>query len=218
MAIQDNGNRHTMVFSVWDTSAEMPSVGVEKGDERIEVSRFEGAVGGSKTVAPYHWEVGKTFRYFMLRRPDVPHKCTLTISYFFDDAQGKWVYASTVASPDNGDKCVKGFGGTAAASLDNMGGKDKDLSRLAVFRLWVGTTPDDLISVDAVTGEGIYGAFYNSFFLASGDTPIVKGLVNGYIENGGVPTFGDGNRVAIISRKVPDEYLSPLKKLLSQLK
>jgi hypothetical protein len=215
IAIQDNGARHTIVFSVWDTSAEMPSLAVDQGDQRAEISRFEGTVGGAKTVVPYHWEVGQLFRYFLLRRPDAVHKATLTSCYFFDEAQGQWVYASTVASPENGDKAVKGFGGTTAASLDNMGGKNNDLSKLAVYRVWAGTNLDDLTSVNSATGEGIYGAFDNSFFIAGGDEKTVKGLINGYVESGGVPTYGAGGLVTVSPRKMPVDILKSLRKLLT---
>ncbi len=213
--IQDiDGLKHLMIFSIWDTTSDLHTVAVDQGDPRAELSRFGGEGEGGKTLLPYHWELGKTYRYFILKRQDDANKRTLASSFFYDDGLGQWVYEATIASPDNGDKCIKGFGGMMNAFLENFGKTDKSIPRLALYRLWVGTTPDNLTCVTEANGSGLWGTLNDWFFLGGGDDATVKGLINGFIEGNAQPAFGAQGRLSIGDRKVQPEFLRPLKRLL----
>lgn len=217
--IQDLGAKHAMIFSIWDTSAEMHTVAVDQGDPRTELSRFGGEGEGGKSMLAYNWRLGQTYRYFVFKRQDEEHKCTLASTFFYDDELGRWVYEATIASPDNGDKCIKGFGGMMNAFLENFGGQDKDVPRLAAYRLWVGTTPDNLTCVTEANGNGhgMWGVVNDSFFLASGDEATVRGLVNGGQTSSGEPVWGAAARLQVSDTKISREIVKALNRALGIL-
>jgi Domain of unknown function (DUF3472) len=211
--IQDvDGRKHLMIFSVWDTAADLHSAPVERGDARAQLSRFGGEGEGGKTLLPYSWQLNRTYRFFIVKRQDEVNNRTLASAYFYDDFQDRWVYDATIASPNNGDKAVKGFGGDMNAFLENWSGADKNAPRLALYRLWVGTTPDDLVKVTDATGNGTWGTYGNSYFLASGNP---QPLLN-FINSGDKPSaWGTTDHLGVPDEKLSPDLLGALKSLFA---
>jgi hypothetical protein len=213
--IQDiDGAKHAMIFSIWDTTSELHSAAVEEGDPRTVLSRFGGEGEGGKSMLPYNWQVGKTYRFFVFKRQDKAFNRTLASTYFFDDELGRWVYEATIASPNNGDKCVAGFGGMLNAFVENWSGQDKSAPRIATYRLWVGTTPANLTPVTEADGKGMWGVLNDSFYLASGDPSVAMGLVDSAVIGDGIAVRGADKRLSVSARAVPLSLVKTLQTLL----
>lgn len=212
--IQDLGTKHAMIFSIWDTSADLHTVATEAGDPRTELSRFGGEGEGGKSMLNYNWRLGKTYRYVIYKRQDAAKKNTLASAYFYDDGLDRWVYEATIVAPNNGDKCILGFGGYMNAFLENFGHTDANVPRLALYRMWMGTTPDNLTRVTAANGHGMYGTLNDSFFLAAGEKSVVEGLVNGSQSGAVEPVFGQGEWMNVSDRKLPADLIKSLKRVL----
>jgi hypothetical protein len=167
--IQDpGGGRHNMIFSIWDTSPTLhPSV--VKQDPKTVSNRFGGEGTGAHTHYDYDWTLGKTYRYYVTKAQSANHENTLCTVYFFDDASKRWVDEATISCPNDSGVSVKTFGGGLNAFLENWSGRDKALPKLALYRMWLGTSADDLTPVTEGAGDGTWGVMNDAFFLAEGE-------------------------------------------------
>jgi len=209
--IQELTNKKVAIFSVWDTTAKLPTIGVERGNPMAKIERFD---GGEHSLHEYKWGVGRTYRYFVVKRQDTAHNRTLVSSYFYDDFLDSWVYEATMASPNINDPAVTTFGGMTNAFIQNIGG-DTTSPRLAIFRLWTGTSPNDLACVTEGEGHGKWGILDDSFFLSVGDTNTVHARVSPTGQIGAEPTWGaEGQRLKIPDRKLPKDVVASLKLLM----
>jgi hypothetical protein len=204
--IQDlDGINHAMIFSIWDTTSALHTVAVAGGDPRTVLSRFGGEGEGGKSMLAYNWQPEKTYRYFVFKRQDPARNLTIASTYFYDDGLDKWVHEATLASPNNGDKCVAGFGGMLNSFVENWSGRDKDAPRIATYRLWVGKTPADLTPVTEADGKGMWGVLNDAFYIASGDENTTKGLVTPHQIGDGAPMIGGKDRMSVSARPLRPE-------------
>jgi hypothetical protein len=76
--IQDHGSGHLAIFSVWDKGGgKNKSSDVDEADRtkvlftnpKAKSSRFGGEGSGAKTMMPYPWKVGKTYKFMVLLTP-----------------------------------------------------------------------------------------------------------------------------------------------------
>ena len=203
--IQDPGKgRHNMIFSIWDTSPTLhPSV--IEADPQTVFSRFGGEGTGAHTHLDYHWETGKIYRYYATKEQDATQANTLTRLYFYDDKARKWVHEATISNPNNGDVSVTTFGGGLNAFLENWSGQDKTKPKLALYRLWVGTSPHDLKNVTEGVGDGNWGVLNDTFYLAEGDDAALAPAFDLAKKDGKV-TRGD-KRNTVLS--VPERFVPP---------
>lgn len=203
--------KHLMIFSIWDTTPDLHSVAIGKGDPRTELTRFGGEGEGGRTILQYDWQPNKTYRYFIVKRQDEANNQTLATAYFYDDYLDRWVYEATIASPNNGDKAVQGFGGSMNAFLENFGGKYKEAPRLALYRLWVGATPDNLVEVTNATGDGTWGTLGGSYFLASGGGQSLADFITNSPDHG----WGRTDPLTVPEEKLSTKLLQSLKSLFA---
>jgi hypothetical protein len=182
--IQDpGGGRHNMIFSIWDTSKDLHPRTI-KQDDLAKANRFGGEGEGAHTHLDYFWQVGKTYRYYAVKKQDATGANTLCTAYFYDDAARKWVNEATISSPNDGGESVKTFGGGMNSFLENWSGRDKDAPKLALYRLWVGTSPKDLASVTSGQGDGTWGVLNDSFFLAGGEAGAIDAVLARHQDKG----------------------------------
>ena len=96
----------------------------------------------------WDWKVGDTFQFFVQKRPGAAEGTTDARYYIYDRGAKKWRHSATITCP-NGDKkseaSVATIGGGGLASfLENFVGKDRDVPKLALYRLWLGTDVDTM--------------------------------------------------------------------------
>ena len=78
LGIQDHGSGHLAIFSVWDKGGgKDDSSAVDEADQTqvlysnpvAKSSRFGGEGSGAKTMMPFAWELGKTYRFLVTLTP-----------------------------------------------------------------------------------------------------------------------------------------------------
>ncbi len=176
--IQDpGGGRHNMIFSIWDTSPELHPTVVE-ADPRTAHNRFGGEGTGAHTHLDYHWELGQVYRFYVTKTQDATAANTLTRLYYRDEKTGKWVHEATISNPNNGSESVPTFGGGLNGFLENWLGKDREAPKLALYRLWLGNSPDDLMCVNHAGGDGKWGVLNDWFYLAEGDDAALAAVID----------------------------------------
>lgn len=167
--IQDKGdNLHNNIFSIWDTSPTLHphTIAAFPG---VNHERFGGEGTGAHTDFVYHWKVGETYQFYATKVQDKSAKNTLVTMYFYDSNAQKWIAEATIKCPNGTYKNVQTFGGSLAAFLENWSGQDKSAPKLALYRLWLGTSPRNLTPVVRAGGDGHWGVLNDWFFLAEGD-------------------------------------------------
>lgn len=185
--IQDQGNgTHNMIFSIWDTDKDLHAETVWK-DSQTVANRFGGEGVGAHSHFNYDWQVGKTYRYFAIKKPDPSGVKTLCTVFFYDDAHRRWVKEATIESPNNGNVSVPTFGGGLNAFLENWSGQHREIPKVALYRLWLGNTPSDLEEVVSGQGDGKWGATDTGFYLAEGDDLKLSQILQGAQKGGSAP-------------------------------
>ena len=150
--IQDNSpTERRTIFSIWDTSPTLHPQ-TTKADPQTVFNRFGGEGEGAHSHMPWDWKVGDTFQFFVRKQPGAAAGTTDAAYYIFDRKAKKWRHSATITCP-NGDKkteaSVATIGGGAVASfLENYLGKDRDIAKLALYRLWLG---NDLSTMKSLT-------------------------------------------------------------------
>jgi len=175
--IQDHGGeRDCVIFSVWDTSQELHPH-VAQAEERTSHGRFGGEGEGSHTHLNYKWEKGKVFKFAVTKQQDKSDQNTLAAFYFYDEKLKKWVHEATISSPTDGKDCVRYFGGSMNSFLENWSGKQREVPKLCLYRLWAGTAPDNLKFLRKGKGDGHWGALNGSYYLAGGDDAALDAII-----------------------------------------
>ena len=215
--IQHNGPKERRtIFSIWDTSPQLHPK-VTQADPKTIFNRFGGEGEGSHTHMLWDWQVGETFQFFVQKQPGTTPGTTDARYYIYDRGIKKWRHSATITSP-KGDKkseaSVATIGGGGLCSfLENFGGKDRDVPKLALYRLWLGSKVDDMRCLTLAQGDGTWGQLHDAYFLAEGkdlDTLFAK-----LKEQYGMPVLGQkGKKLdAISSKPVPAELIKELQDL-----
>jgi hypothetical protein len=206
-------SKHVMIFSIWDSDAEHQSLPVDWATG-TEAGRFGGEGVGARTIRPYNWRVGKTYRYFAIKRQSAIKDVTLTSVYFFDESLKHWVSSATISSPNlPGHGGIGGFGGGLNAFLENFAGKEKDAPKLALYRLWMGTSVAGLSQVTEASGDGMWGVLNGSFYLAQGEESTMNAVINGSQIGDSLPQAGKVEPLKVGDRKLPPELVKQLEAL-----
>jgi hypothetical protein len=218
--IQHNGPKERCtIFSIWDTSPTLhPSV--TQADPKTIFNRFGGEGEGAHTHAPWDWKVGDTFQFFVQKQPGAVKDTTDVRYYFYDRGAKKWRHSATITCP-NGDKKTAasvttiGGGGGLASFLENYLGKDRDVPKLALYRLWLGNDVNTMKCLTQAQGDGIWGQLHNAYFLAEGGNQELSELYSKLKKPYGEPLFGGtGKTLTPISNKpIPPEVVKQLKTL-----
>lgn len=191
------------IFSIWDTSPKLHPK-VTQADPKTIFNRFGGEGEGSHTHMLWDWQVGETFQFFVRKQPGFAPGTTDTRYYIYELGSKKWRHSATITSP-NGDKkstaSVATIGGGGLGSfLENFGGKDQDVPKLALYRLWLGNKVDEMKCLTQAQGDGTWGQLHDAYFLAEGKH--LDALFEKLKEKHGAPVFGrEGKKLGPISNK-----------------
>ena len=122
---------------------------------------------------------------------------------------------ATIHSPGGGKASVGTIGGGLNSFLENFSGRDRDVPRLALYRLWLGTSPSNMKCLREATGDGRWGQLHNAYFLAAGSDAELHATFATLEMQYGKPAFGGkGRKLEPISeRALPDKVIEALKNL-----
>jgi hypothetical protein len=214
--IQDNEtNERRTIFSIWDTSDELHPVS-KAMDPRTDVGRFGGEGTGGHTHMVVPWKVGQTFQYFVRKTPAVGKADTTDASYYFvDPTTKKWVFEAVIQNPNGGHDEVGTIGGGMNSFLENFAGTDKDVARLATYKLWLGEDPEHLKPITKGGGDGPWGELHDAYFLATGSKANLDKVFASIKPKYGDPAWG-GKSIELPPIKatpVPPEVVKQLQHL-----
>jgi hypothetical protein len=195
-----------IIFSVWDTGPDLhPSV-IEK-DPRVVSSRFKGEGSGAHTHMDYEWQIGQTYRYYATKRPDDTGKNIIVSVYFYDETQKRWLGEARILSPIGDRHSVDTFDANLRSFLENLRDKnDKqyEVPKLALYKLWAGTGPDDLKLITSADGKPEWGVMNDSFFIGEGDRGALQKVMDANVTPGKTAQFG----VQRVRLTIPDQPIS----------
>jgi hypothetical protein len=217
--IQHNGpEERRTIFSIWDTSPELhPSV--TEADTQTVHDRFGGEGEGSHTHMSWDWNVGDTFQFFVWKQPGPAAGTTDARYYIYDRGAKQWRHSATITCPNGDEKSrasVATVGGRKIASfLENFGGKDQEVPKLALYRLWLGNSADSMHCLTRAKGDGTWGRLHDAYFLAEGGKKELEKLFGGLGKTYGEPVFGGEGKTPdpISDRPLPVELIRALKTL-----
>jgi hypothetical protein len=214
--IQDNElDQRRTIFSIWDTTDALHPTSTAM-DKRTVTDRFGGEGTGGHTHMVLPWTVGQTFQYFVRKTPakGVPD-ATDACYYIVDPTTHKWVFSAVIRNPNGGHAEVGTIGGGLNSFLENFAGTDKDVARLATYKLWLGDDPAHLTPITTGTGDGQWGELHDAFFLANGSTANLDKVFASIKAKYGEPTWGHkgDDLPPIRAAPVPAKVVEQLKKL-----
>jgi hypothetical protein len=213
--IQHNGTRERRtIFSIWDTSPELHPKVTEADPETI-FGRFGGEGEGGHTHMIWNWKTNETFQFFVQKLPGRDTNSTDARYYIFDRAAGKWRHSATITSPNGGKRSVATLGGGVNSFLENFLGRDRALPKLALYRLWLGPSVDDMKCLTIAHGDGKWGQLHGAYYLAEGDADALERVFASLVQEYGKPTFGGKgtNLAPIPDQPLPAALLADLKNL-----
>jgi hypothetical protein len=217
--IQHNGPRERRtIFSIWDTSSKLHPK-VTQADPKTIFNRFGGEGEGAHTHMLWDWHEGDTFQFFVRKQPGATPGTTEARYYLYDRGSNKWRHSATITSP-NGDKKSAGSvatvgGGGLASFLENFRGKDREVPKIALYRLWLGPDIDKMKCLTRASGDGTWGQLHGAYFLAEGEARKLDAAFGKLKNKYGEPVFGrKGKRL----EPIPEKPLSgELRKQLKDL-
>ncbi len=161
------------------------------------------------------WKLGKTFEFYVTKSPG--EKDSTDVKYYvFDRETKKWIHSATINCPNGGhDEVGNLSGGGMDSFLENFSGQDKDAPRLAIYRLWIGTKPDDLKPLIHGEGDGTWGTLHDAYFLAGGSMENLNGVFAKLEKDYGKPAFGgkDAKLAPISEKPMEKDVIKALKDL-----
>jgi hypothetical protein len=188
--IQHNGTKERRtIFSIWDTSPKLHPQ-VTAADAATVFGRFGGEGEGGHTHMLWPWKVGDTFQYFVHKQPGAKPDTTDCLYYVYDREAKKWRHSATIECPNGGHKSVATLGGGMNSFLENFSGRDRDVPKLCLYQLWLGTSVDKLKCLTRATGDGKWGELHNTYFLAAGDDAKLAEVFARLEPQYGKPEFG----------------------------
>ena len=213
--IQDNQpTERRTIFSIWDTSPELHPH-ITEADPQTLFNRFGGEGEGAHTHMLWNWKTGEIFQFFVQKQPGEIAGTTDTRYYIFDRASGKWRHSATITSPNGGKPSVATIGGGLNSFLENFRNTDRAEPKLALYCLWLGSSPDNLKCLTRAHGDGTWGQLHDCYFLAEGDTAKLTAVFAQLEPKYGRPVFGgNGKEFAPVSnRPMPADVITALKSL-----
>jgi hypothetical protein len=217
--IQHNsGDEKRTIFSIWDTSPALHPR-VTQADEKTEHGRFGGEGEGGHTHMLWPWKIGETFEFYVTKTPgdkDSAKDTTDVKYYVYDREHKKWIHSATINCPNGGHDEVKNLSsGSMAGFLENFSGEDKDAPRLATYRLWIGTSAENLKPLTHAGGDGKWGTLHDAYFLAGGSMENLNAEFAKLEKDYGKPVFGSKETKpdAISEKPMDKEVIKALKDL-----
>jgi hypothetical protein len=205
------------IFSVWDTSPKLRPT-VTEAEAKTVFNRFGGEGEGAHTHVLLSWQVGETFQFFLQKQPGSEANTTDARYFFYDRQQKAWRHSATITSPNGDERSAKSvalFGGGLASFLENFAGSDREVPKLALYRLWIGTSVSDLKCLTRAQGDGTWGQLHDAYFLAEGDGQQLQGVFDGLGKQYGKPAIPEpGRRLEpVVDRPLSAEVVNALNNL-----
>ncbi len=139
--IQHNGPRERRtIFSIWDTAPDLHPR-VTAVDPATIFNRFGGEGEGAHTHMLWPWKERETFSFFVQKRPGAKAGTTDARYFVFDRGRTLWLPSATITCPDGGKRSAATPGGGLTSFLENFAITDKEVPKLALYRLWLGPEP-----------------------------------------------------------------------------
>lgn len=201
------------IFSIWDTSPALHPT-VTAADPLTVHNRFGGEGEGGHTHMPWQWNAGETFQFFVRKEPG-KNDTTDTSYYVYDRAKTAWIHSATISNPNGGKPSVATIGGGVNSFLENFAGKDREVPKLALYRLWLGTSVDSMKCLTKARGDGRWGQLHGAYFLAEGDSKGLEQVFESVKEKYGARTDGEKSKALepIANEPVPQEVVAALQTL-----
>ncbi len=213
--IQHNrGEEKRTICSVWDTSKELHPKVIE-ADEKTILNRFGGEGEGAHTHRPCDWHLGQTIRFFVRKEKGAEKETTDLLYFVFDVTSNKWIPVATISSPNGDEKSARSvalLGGGLVSFLENFSGKQREVPKLALYRLWLGKSVKELKCLTRAEGDGKWGRLHDAYFLAEGGDKDVEAVFASLKEEYGDPVIAKkGEAIEPISdRPLSKERLEEL--------
>jgi hypothetical protein len=193
------------IFSIWDTSPDLHPK-ITAADPKTVHNRFGGEGEGGHTHMLWDWKEGETFQFFVQKRttqnPDEIDACY----YIFDSTKKKWLHVATITCPTGGENSVATIGGGLNSFLENFLGTDREVPKVALYRLWIGPAIENMKCLTRAVGDGTWGQLHDAYFLAEGDSQKLNAEFSKLEKEFGKPIYGEkGKELAPFSNKpLPD--------------
>lgn len=206
------------IFSIWDTSAALHPK-VTEADSKTIFNRFGDEGEGTHTHMIWPWRADEPFQFFVQKQSGSAPHTTDARYYVYDRELKRWRHSATIASPNGDEKSQRSVatigGGGLASFLENFSGKDRERPKLAIYRLWLGTSIDNLKCLNQAQGDGVWGQLQDAYFLAEGSEQERQAIFDKLKGRLGTPVFGEaGKRLAPISDKpLPPAIVEALRHL-----
>ncbi len=214
----NSGRERRTIFSIWDTSPTLHPR-VTAADPATIHNRFGGEGTGAHTHMLWDWSLDETFRFFVEKVPGKTPETTDTRYYLFDRTSKEWRHSATITNPNGGKPSVATLGGGLNSFLENFSGRNRNIPKLALYRLWLGTNIDTMKCLTRAVGDGKWGKLHDAYFLAEGSDANLTDLFAKLKGRYGEPVFGEkGKKLEPISNVVLDRNLVEALKQLPHAK
>ena len=183
-------------------------------DPHTLYNRFGGEGTGAHTHMLWPWKAGETFQFFVQKQPG-EGDTTDTRYYVYDRIQKRWLHSATITNPNGGKRSVATFGGGMNSFLENFAGKDRAVPKLALYRLWLGSSVDTMKYLTKAGGDGTWGELHDEYFLAEADPAALKDVFSLLEGKYGSPVMGQrGKKLEPIpDSPLPSDLIEALKHL-----
>jgi len=213
--IQDNSaTERRTIFSVWDTSPELHPQ-TTAADPQTVAKRFGGEGEGGHTHMLWDWKEGETFQFFVQKIKGDKPDTTAARYFIFDRTRQIWRHSATITSPNGSKPSVATIGGGLNSFLENFRNKDRAEPKLALYRLWLGSRPEQLQRLTRARGDGIWGQLHDCYFLAEGDPTKLDAVFARVASQYGQPVFGGKTKKLepLTDKPLPADLVAALQKL-----
>ena len=202
------------IFSIWDTSPTLHPTTTE-ADPKTIFNRFGGEGEGGHTHLVLSWKLGEPFPFFVQKQKGETVGTTDTRFYIHEGKGNDWLHVATIQNPNGGHKSVETLGGGLNSFLENFSDRDKDTPKVALYRLWLGTSIETLKPLTRASGDGVWGQMDDAYFLAEGSPAKLDEVFARLEKTHGKPLYAKAGKELppVTPRAVPDAAGKSLRKL-----
>lgn len=236
--------KRNVIFSVWDTyytyhstnytgpsfsTREYRHPSVVHANKRTVHNRFTNEGEGEHTHLDYNWGETKVFKFAVIKQPDKSGSNILTTFYYYDKGWSCWVLEATISNPIDTSgshnptlsrpteqrDAIRYFSGIYSFLENWTGTKKREIPKLCLYRLWVGTTSENLKFLREADGKGYWGILNNSYYLAEGAGKTVDAIIAQVQQPQSADSLirTNGINALIPDRILPPETIGELQKL-----
>ena len=161
------------------------------------------------------WKTNETFQFFVQKQPGSKPDTTDTRYYVYDRERRQWIHSATIQNPNGGKSSVPTISGGLNSFLENFLGRDRNAAKLALYRLWLGQSVDQMQCLTKAQGDGIWGQLHGAYFLAEGDKTALNQVFALLSSEYGSPVYGESGKSLepIPAESIPAGVIAALKNL-----